>query len=77
MGPEPSELDAAYTAAHKAFMAHVSDCYCCRRRGIDCQAVAPLKARLRETRSASIAARVEAGTTIAAQMASASEEATS
>lgn len=73
MGPEPSELDAAYTAAHEAFIEHVSGCYCCRRRGIDCQAIAPIKARLSETRSASIAARLTAGTTIAAQMAAAEE----
>ncbi|MEV8363818.1 hypothetical protein [Streptomyces niveus] len=54
------DLTAAYTAAHRAFMEHVSGCYCCRRRGVDCQAVAPLKTRLRETRSASIAARMAA-----------------
>ncbi|MET4926377.1 hypothetical protein P3L51_29175 [Streptomyces sp. PSRA5] len=62
-----ADLDAARTAAHKAFMAHVSDCYACRRRGTDCQDVGALKARLRETRSAGVAARVTAGDTIAAR----------
>ncbi|WP_405794134.1 hypothetical protein [Streptomyces sp. NBC_01506] len=64
MGPKPTApdggptgLDDAYTAAHRAFMDHVSGCYSCRRRGIDCQDVGALKARLRETQSASIAAR--------------------
>lgn len=56
--PTASEdTQAAYVAAHKAFMAHVKACYACRRRGIDCQDVGALKARLRETQSASLAAR--------------------
>ncbi|MEU9746092.1 hypothetical protein [Streptomyces niveus] len=60
-----TDLDAAYTAAHKAFMAHVSVCYACRRRGTDCQQVGALKTRLRETQSAGIAARTRTGGTIA------------
>ncbi|WP_069625312.1 hypothetical protein [Streptomyces niveus] len=55
-----ADLTAAYTAAHRAFMDHVKDCYACRRRGIDCYDVGALKARLHETRSASIAARTAA-----------------
>ncbi|MFE9292339.1 hypothetical protein [Streptomyces niveus] len=55
-----ADLTAAYTAAHRAFTAHVKDCYACRRRGVDCQDVGALKARLRETQSASIAARTAA-----------------
>ncbi|WP_277993978.1 hypothetical protein [Streptomyces sp. NP-1717] len=35
-------------------------CYACRRRGVDCYNVGALKARLRETQSASIAARTAA-----------------
>ncbi|MFE4609914.1 hypothetical protein ACFRK5_16390 [Streptomyces niveus] len=54
------DLTAAYTAAHKAFMAHVKDCYACRWRGTDCHDVGALKARLRGTRSAGIAARTAA-----------------
>ncbi|WP_405800457.1 hypothetical protein [Streptomyces sp. NBC_01506] len=38
-------------------MDHVSGCYKCRNQGVDCQDVGPIKARLRETRSASLAAR--------------------
>lgn len=56
----PSDPTAAYTAAHRAFMAHVKDCYACRRRGTDCQDVGALKARLRETQAASLAARTTA-----------------
>ncbi|MFF2641733.1 hypothetical protein ACFVUB_18000 [Streptomyces niveus] len=55
-GPKTNS-DDAYNAAHKAFMAHVRDCYACLRRGIDCQDVGHLKARLRETQSAGIAGR--------------------
>lgn len=51
------DLDAGYTTAHNAFMDHVSGCYKCRNQGVDCQDVGPIKARLRETRSASLAAR--------------------
>lgn len=52
-----AELDDAHTAAHNAFMDHVRACYGCRHRGVDCQDVAPLKERLRETEAAVTAAR--------------------
>ncbi|MEV8354609.1 hypothetical protein ACFVTT_38735 [Streptomyces niveus] len=52
--PDPN---AAYVAAHRAFMEHVKLCYACRRRGVDCYDVGALKQRLRETQSASIAVR--------------------
>ncbi|MEU3183166.1 hypothetical protein ABZ707_02975 [Streptomyces sp. NPDC006923] len=57
---QTGDPDAAYTAAHTAFIAHVSTCYACRRRGTDCYDVGALKDRLRETQSASIAARMAA-----------------
>lgn len=62
LGPDTAttEAGAAYVAAHKAFMAHVKDCYACRRRGTDCQDVGALKARLRDTQAASLAARTTA-----------------
>lgn len=52
-----TDVNAQYVAAHKAFMTHVKVCYACRRRGVDCFDVGALKQRLRETQSASIAAR--------------------
>lgn len=55
-----SELDAAYAAARAEFKAHIKICYACGRRGTDCYDVGALKARLRETRSASIAAGMAA-----------------
>ncbi|MFC8826369.1 hypothetical protein ACFT9I_13635 [Streptomyces sp. NPDC057137] len=70
-----ADLDAACTAAHRAFMAHVSACYACRRRGIDCYDVGGLKVRLRETQSAGIAARATTGDTIAAGNAAATQAA--
>lgn len=55
-----TDLDAAYADAREKFKAHIKICYACVRRGTDCYDVGALKARLRETQSAIIAARTAA-----------------
>lgn len=53
--PPQTDPNAAYEAAYRAFTEHIAGCHKCRHRGVDCQTVKPIKARLRETRKADIA----------------------